>query len=267
MYFPLRVSSGFLAFLCCCSSALAQTKTKAKSDEVGMVFPPASERYALPVVSVGAGATFYTGGLRSPRNLSKFAGTSWGVNAQVEQRFGKYFGGKLNAFYGLTAGERHTFTHFENFRARLTGVDLRFSFHLDHISGKRQPVAPYVSVGVGYLNSTVKSDLQDSQGRTYHLWDDGSLRDESQTGQTGGDPQVLKRDFRYETTLTKSAHTITFPVEAGFRFKLHDYWDFGIGYTHTFLLNRFMPAVNNLKPDHYGYAAATVYWYTGQVKR
>lgn len=226
------------------------------------------DRYSWPIVSVGAGATFYTGGIHSPRNLSKFSGTRWGVNAQVEQRFGKYFGVKANFFYGLTAGERHTTTEFDNFQTRLTSADVRFAFHLDHIVGKRQLVAPYVAVGIGYVNFRTKSDLTNSEGITYHLWDDGSLCDQAQNaGQTNGNPQELRRDFTYETTVNKSSHTVTFPLEAGIRFKVHDYWDFGMGYTHTFLLNRFVPSVTNTKPDNYGYASATIYWYLGQFNQ
>lgn len=257
-----------------CGLALAGTvfsasaQTKAKGADEGMTNPNELERYSWPIVSVGAGATFYTGGIHSPRNLSKFSGTRWGVNAQVEQRFGKYFGGKFNLFYGLTAGERHTMTEFDNFQARLTSADVRFAFHLDHIIGKRQLVAPYVAVGIGYINFRSKSDLTDANGNTYFLWNDGSLRDQAQTGgQTNGTPQELKRDFTYETTVNKSSHTVTFPIEAGIRFKVHDYWDFGMGYTYTFLLNRFVPSVANTKPDNYGYASATIYWYLGQFNQ
>lgn len=261
---------GFRIFLCCLLgsaclvSAWSQTKLPKQDD--AMVTPPHDERYAWPIVSIGAGATFYTGGIHSPRNLSKFSGTRWGVNAQVEQRFGKYVGAKANIFYGMTAGERHSFTQFDNFQSRLISGDLRFAFHLDHLVGKKQVVAPYVAVGVGYVNYRTKSDLQDTDGKAYHLWDDGSLRDQSQAVQTNGDPLVLKRDYKYETVIQKSGNTITFPLEAGIRFKMHDYWDFGVGYTHTFLLNRFMPSTTTKMPDNYGYASATVYWYLGQLK-
>lgn len=266
MRFGLPLFVCGLAFAATVFSASAQTKKG--TDDESMVSPNETERYSWPIVSVGAGATFYTGGIRSPRNLSKFSGTRWGVNAQVEQRFGKYFGGKLNLFYGLTAGERHTHTEFDNFQARLTTADVRFAFHLDHLVGKRQLVAPYVAVGIGYVNFRTKSDLTDSEGRTYYLWDDGALRDQPQNaGQTNGNPQTLKRDFTYETTVNQSGNTITFPLEAGIRFKVHDYWDFGMGYTHTFLLNRFVPSANNLKPDNYGYASATIYWYLGQFNQ
>lgn len=236
-------------------------------DEEGMVTPNEAYRYSWPIVSVGAGATFYTGGLRSPRDLGKFNGARWGMNAQVEQRFGKYLGGKFNLFYGLAAGERHTFQRFDNFQSRMVGTDLRMMFHFDHILGKKRFVTPYIGIGIGYLNYRTKSDLKNAQGLTYYLWDDGSLRDQSQSIQTNGNPKELRRDFTYETTIVRSGNSITFPVEAGLRFKLHDYFDFGMGYTHYLMLTRFMEVKQNKKLDNFGYASATIYWYLGQFNQ
>lgn len=264
MYRGFRTLTCCLLSLAAAFSGFSQSK---KGEDEGMNTPAEDERYAWPVISVGAGATFYTGGIRSPRDLAKFSGARWGVNAQVEQRFGKYIGAKANVFYGFTAGERHTFTQFDNFQARLAGADLRFAFHFDHILGKKQLVAPFLAVGVGYLNYRTKSDLKDSQGTAYHLWDDGSLRDQPQDVQTNGDPKKLRRDFTYETVITPSGNAITFPLEAGLRFKMHNFWDFGLGYTHTFMLGRFMSSASGAKPDSYGYASATVYWYLGQLKK
>lgn len=232
----------------------------------GVGFPDKSERYAWPIISAGAGATFYTGGIRSPRNLSKFSGTRWGVNVQVEQRFGKFCGVKANIFYGMTAGERHSMIQFDNFQSRLISGDLRFCFHLDQAIGKKHSVAPYFAAGVGYVNYQTKSDLRDADGVEYHLWDDGSLRDQTQGVQTNGNPKILRRDFTYETLLQKSGNSLAFPVEGGIRFKMHDYWDFGMGYTHTFMLNRFHASAITTRLDNYGYASATLYWYLGQFR-
>ena len=124
-----------------------------------------------------------------------------------------------------------------------------------------------MAVGVGYINFRTKSDLRDSEDRIYHLWDDGSFRDQSQTGQTNGNPVELQRDFSYETIVNKSGNTVIFPIELGLRFKLHDYFDLGLGYTHTFMLNRFLPNTGIKGADHYGYLSGTVYWYLGQLKK
>lgn len=261
---------GFVLFSISSLASYAQVDifndgNKATIDEgEGMTAPSETERYSWPIISIGGGPTFYTGGLRSPRDLAKFNGTRWAVNAQVEQRFGKYVGAKLNLQYGMTAGEKHTFTQFDNFQSRMIGVDARFCFHFDHILGKKQVVAPYIALGVGYLNFRSKSDLQDADGQAYYLWDDGSLRDQTQSVQTNGNPVELRRDYTYETTTVKSGNTITFPLEAGLRFKMHDFWDLGAGYTHTFMLGKFLDVPYNKKLDSFGYASVTIYWYLGQ---
>lgn len=249
------------------AGAIWAQKEKRSIDDEGMASPDADTRYQLPIVFVGSGPSFYTGNIKGPRNLSKFGGVRWGVNAGVEQRFGKYFGAKANLFYGRTAGEKHTFTEFQNFQSRLITGDLRFAFHFDHLLGKFEAVTPFVAVGVGYINFRTKSDLRDSDDRIYHLWDDGSFRDQPQTGQTNGNPVELQRDFSYETIVNKSGNTVIFPIELGLRFKLHDYFDLGLGYTHTFMLNRFLPNTGIKGTDHYGYLSGTVYWYLGQFKK
>lgn len=268
MHLSFRIFSIGLLYIATTISVMAQddifsdAKERAKSDKDSMITP--SERYSWPIISVGAGATFYTGGVRSTRNLSKFNGTRWAVNVQVEQRFGKFFGAKANIMYGMMAGERHTFSQFDNFQSRLVSGDVRFCFHMDHIVGKRHVLAPYFAVGVGYINYQTKSDLQNSEGIAYHLWDDGSLRDQTQSVQTNGNPVILRRDFTYETTLQKSGNSLAFPMEAGIRFKMHDFWDFGMGYTHTWMLNKFHASAATPQIDNYGYASATIYWYLGQ---
>jgi opacity protein-like surface antigen len=240
----------------------AQDKPKKAFDEDGMKSPEAGLRYSLPIVQVGGGSTFYTGNLKSPRNLSKFSGVRWGLHAGVEQRLGNYFGIGGRFFYGFFAGEKHTRTEFMNFQSRQLSGDVMASFHFDQIMGSFEAVAPYISAGVGYANLRTRTDARDADDKFYYLWDDGILRDQSQSGLTNGNPQQLYRDFTYETVLASSIHAIRFPVEAGVRFKLHDFWDLGLSYQHAFYLSRFHPDAGK-GIDHGGYLFASLHWYTG----
>jgi len=256
----LLVSSVFLLL-----SAKAQKGNTDISDE-GMASPSFDDRYALPVISIGGGATFYTGNINSDRTLSKFSGVRWGTHAEVEQRFGKWVGVKGRIFYGKTAGEKHTFSEFDNFQSRLISGDVRFSVHFDQIVGKRQAVSPYFSVGAGYMNFRSKSDMKNADELSYYLWDDGILRDQTQSNATNGNPQKLDRDYTYETTVIASGNAFLIPVEAGLRFKMHDFIDLGLGYSHQFLLNRFLPGQTG-GIDHFGYLSANLYWYLGSLKK
>jgi opacity protein-like surface antigen len=255
-------SALFLFFSLVYFSSNAQDKPKKTLDEDGMKSPEAGLRYSLPIIHVGGGCTFYTGNLKGPRNLSKFNTIRWGMHAGVEQRFGKLFGAGGTFYYGFFAGEKHTPSEFLNFQSRQLGADVSATLHFDQIMGNFEALAPYISIGIGYANIRTKTDAKDAEEKTYYLWDDGVLRDQSQATTTNGNPQQLYRDFSYETVLASGIHSIRFPVEAGVRFKLHDFWDLGLSYKHAIYLSRFHPNVGG-GIDHAGYLSASLFWYTG----
>ncbi len=258
----LSKSASFLFLSLVFLGANAQNKPKKTFDEDGMKSPEAGLRYSLPIIHVGGGSTFYTGNLKGPRNLSKFNPVRWGMHAGVEQRFGKLFGVGGTFFYGLFAGEKHTPSEFLNFQSRQLGADVSATLHFDQIMGNFEALAPYISIGFGYANIRTKTDAKDADENTYYLWDDGVLRNQSQATTTDGNPQQLYRDFTYETVLAPSIHAIRIPVEAGVRFKLHDFWDLGLSYRHALYLSRFHPDAGK-EIDHAGYLSASLYWYTG----
>jgi hypothetical protein len=97
------------------------------------------------------------------------------------------------------------------------------------------------------------------------LWDDGVIRDQNQIGNLQGTPEVLNRDFTYETDITPSKrNTIVFPACAGFKFKMHNFWDINIGFTYNYMLGSFMG--QNLAPgnDSFGNLHMGVIYHFGQ---
>lgn len=116
-----------------------------------------------------------------------------------------------------------------NFRASVVTEGILFRYEL--ISNKRsdQVLIPYVTGGIGYTFFRAKTDLKDAQGRTYHYWSDGSIRDIAEDASNAADAVRLYRDYQYETDLRDAnldgfgkyrPGTLTLPAGAGVRMQI-----------------------------------------------
>ncbi len=116
-----------------------------------------------------------------------------------------------------------------NFRASIVseGVLLRYEW----ISNKmnEQILIPYITGGIGYTFFMSKADLKDGQGRTYHYWSDGSIRDLAEDAPNAADAVRIYRDYDYETDLRDAnldgfgkyrPGTLTIPAGAGVRMRI-----------------------------------------------
>jgi hypothetical protein len=231
----------------------------------GFEEPNHTLRLRYPILKGGGGMVFYLGNVQSPPGFRRYIGVRPSAHLSVEQRFGKVLGLSANFMYGRSAGEKRSKTEFLNFESQLITADLRITINFDYILFKRAMIAPYIELGAGYLHFNTLSDLRDANQKQYYLWDDGVIRDQNQIGNLQGTPEVLNRDFTYETDITPSKrNTIVFPACAGFKFKMHNFWDINIGFTYNYMLGSFMG--QNLAPgnDSFGNLHMGVIYHFGQ---
>lgn len=232
----------------------------------GFENPGPDLRLKYPIFSFGSGAMMYLGSLKSPARYQRFFGLRPSFHAGLEQRFGKVVGISGNFLYGWVASEKRDVQTFYNFQSRVINADVRLTLNFDYLLFKKRQICPFVSLGAGYLNFATRSDLKDTDGKTYFLWDDGVLRDQSQTGTLTGTPKELRRDYTYETDVTPNGHnTLVIPVSAGFRFKMHDFWDFQLAYTYYYTISRFVKSDIGGWNDGYGYLSFGFSYYFGQL--
>ncbi|MCS6981904.1 MAG: hypothetical protein N2110_00710 [Flavobacteriales bacterium] len=222
-------------------------------------------KHSYPILKVFGGGLMYVGDLRSREGLKRFWGFRPAFGAGLEQRFGKWLGLSANFMYGWVASEKRSINEFVNFKSRIINADVRTMLHFDYLLMGRQTVAPYVAAGVGYINFRTFSDLKDAQGRTYYLWTDGQLRDQPQDQPQMGFPQVIQRDYKYESDVTPARNNfLIFPVSAGFQFKVHKYWHYHLDATYFFTLSHFTNSSLQMRKDGYLFVNAGLRFFISQ---
>ncbi|MBC7411819.1 MAG: outer membrane beta-barrel protein [Bacteroidia bacterium] len=178
--------------------------------------------YRLPVVGINGGIMSFKGDVANnykQRNLAKFRG-SYGIT--VEQRFSPFLGVQLGVTMGkLSANEAPTNTAL-NFESKTLQADLSAVIHFDNgiIIKKESNIAPYVSVGIGYLKFDSYTDKYDKDGKPYYYWRDGQTHNLPQADSNLTKKTLSSRDYKYETQLKDSVtnyarNTLALPVAVG----------------------------------------------------
>ena len=93
---------------------------------------------------------------------------------------------------------------------------------------QRTEIKPFIGLGIGHSDLHRSVDALDTQGRTYHLWNDGTLRDISQFSEQEGQAVILERDYSYETDYDAwlgsnqpaRERAVTVPLQAGVQLDL-----------------------------------------------
>ena len=80
---------------------------------------------------------------------------------------------------------------------------------------------PFVGIGIAHVDHLTKQDIEDQQGRRYHQWSDGTLRDRPEAGDHDGSVPILRRDYTYESELEGGAlpghRSLAIPAQIGVR--------------------------------------------------
>lgn len=120
-----------------------------------------------------------------------------------EQRITPYLNLNLDLFAGKVYGEVQDSSANINFRTSLFSQSLSLQYNFYHLLGgnERQLLTPFVSVGVASVIYRPKTDLMNADGKTYHYWKDGSIKDLPETLQNVDLASNIERDYEYETEL------------------------------------------------------------------
>ena len=82
---------------------------------------------------------------------------------------------------------------------------------------------PFIGIGLSHVDHVMKQDLEDAFGRKYHLWSDGTLRDLDEAGDHGGNANILRRDYTYESDVANAdgvrgpGRSVAIPAQIGVR--------------------------------------------------
>ncbi len=157
-----------------------------------------------PAFSLGTGMLGFYGdvGLRS-KDYSPLVARI-GYELRASSPINEWLEVGLFALHGQLSSNERSMGRNLNFESRITsgGVQLFYNFH--HLLNPKRVVEPWVSLGFESLEFLSKTDLKDAQGRTYHYWSDGSIRDLAEDAPNASDAVEVHRDYSYESDLRET---------------------------------------------------------------
>ena len=169
------------------------------------------EQYLVykPILYVGWGNLSFLGDVRDNYYTNPLVGRhpfTAGINRKINQEFSLDF----NIIKGNMSGIERNNGRNLNFMTDvfIGGVSVNYNF--GHILKKpnvflpleeQRILLPFFSLGIESIFFNSKTDMKDAQGRTYHYWSDGTIRDLPEKPENEMSSVVLQRDYVYETDL------------------------------------------------------------------
>ncbi len=157
----------------------------------------------------------------------------------------------------LGANERGA-TRNLNFQSRITTGGFQFSYNFLHLLNPDRVVEPWISLGFESVEFLSKTDLLDAQGRAYHYWSDGTIRDIAEDAPNAGDAILLERDHYFESDIREldldgfgkyDERSWAVPVGIGARMRLGGGWDLKLGATMHYTLTDLIDGVTEESMD------------------
>lgn len=233
-----------------------------------------NDPYKLPIIGVNANFMSFKGDVTNAYKQRPLARFRPGFGITVEQRFMPFLGAQLGVNIGKLAANEAPSNTSLNFESKIFEANLNAVFHFDNgfIMKKESNIAPYVSVGFGYLKFDSYADKLDKNGNKYYYWNDGQAYNLVQNDTNIVTRKRISRDYKYETQLKDSAtnyarNTFTIPVAVGCVLKITPAVQMNLKATYTRTFTDWIDNVNaNGNNDAYITFSAGVSYLLGAKK-
>jgi hypothetical protein len=213
-----------------------------------------------PRVGLGVGSFTFFGDVGGDQAGYSPLSSSLGYSLRISNQLSPYFSLNFESVFGqLAVNEINTDRRF-NFRSEIRSGNVQLQYNFAHFLPKERFLEPWVSAGVGSFEFLSKSDMLDEEGRMYHYWDDGSIRDQAQNSPQASKAVKLRRDYTYETDLREmnadglgkyQERSWSIPVSTGINFLMTERVHGSIGatmnFTFTDLIDNVSDAGNGIR--------------------
>lgn len=156
-----------------------------------------------PVISFSYGILNFHGDVKNLYNTAVIGNHAARVSISTFlDRKNHYYVGNFTFMTGKLSGNGYSYSDLTrnlNFNTGLSSIGMNLEYRFGHLIAGDAPVRPYVSLGLESINFSAKGDLLDADGRSYHYWSDGTIRDIEES--SPGISTLLYRDYEYETDL------------------------------------------------------------------
>lgn len=181
-----------------------------------------------PTIGIGPGVFHFLGDVNHNKSVNPMI-PSYGFNLNVAQHFSPSFRVDFDFVMGSLVANERSLERNLNFKSRVINGSAQLTYTFAAMCRPQRVINPYIGIGVGVLNFDSKSDMKDAEGRTYHYWSDGSIRDIAQDDILAENAVIIDRDYKYETDLRQenldslgkySQVALTIPASFGFDFRI-----------------------------------------------
>ncbi len=196
-----------------------------------------------PVFSLGTGMLGFFGDVgHQSKNYSPLV-SRIGYELRASSLLTPWLEVGLFALHGRLSANEYGLSRNLNFESRITAGGAQLTYNFNHFLKPGRVIEPWVSVGFESLEFLSKTDLKDAQGRTYHYWSDGSIRDIAQNAPNAANAVEIHRDYTYESDVRETnadgfgkyqEQTWAVPVGAGVNMLLGHGFNARIGATMHF---------------------------------
>ncbi|MEO8066099.1 MAG: SPOR domain-containing protein [Flavobacteriales bacterium] len=184
---PRSILSAFLLAVC-------MLQVRAQDDSTGTF-------KLRPSFSLGAGMLSFYGDIGGNHDGYHPFVTRVGYDLRASAPITSWLEASLFALHGRIGANERNLSRNLNFESRVTMGGVLFTYNFKHLVRPTSKVAPYLSIGFESLEFLSKTDLYDREGRMYHYWSDGTIRDIDENASNASDAVELHRDYNYETDI------------------------------------------------------------------
>ena len=197
--------------------------------------------------------------------LYKYA---YALDVEFLYKYNLVFAGNL--MMGNLFGNQKTLLQNVNFQSSVFIPSAQVRYYLLKSDRSKRTLTPFVSVGVEGIIFNTSSDLTDKDGRTYFYWNDGTIKDKSETDKDKAKAVLLHRDYKYETK-AKSGFTMGFPIGLGVKLKLTEHLNASLSASYHFSISDEIDNVSkspagvtgNAGPDKFLYPSFSIHYDMG----
>ncbi len=154
-----------------------------------------------PSFSLGAGMFSFYGDIGGNHDGYSPLVTRLGYELRASAPITPWLEGSLFAIHGQLGANERSLSRNLNFESRVTMGGFMLTYNFKHLVRPTSKVAPYLSLGFESVEFLSKTDLYDREGRQYHYWSDGTIRDIAQNAPNAADAVQIRRDYDYETDI------------------------------------------------------------------
>lgn len=228
-------------------------------------------------VGLGAGSLVFLGDVGDQNRYFSPSLGRLGYHLTLSNEITPFLHGGLEAMFGKVGASERGDVRNLNFRSEIRSGGVFATYNFDHVLPIDRAISPIFSLGVSGFEFLSKSDLRDAEGRTYHYWDDGTIRDIAQDAPNAAESVLLVRDYEYESDLREldldglgdySERGVALPIGIGAEFKMGDYLHLNI---HTRYYLTTTDLIDNVSSEgtsaRKGDSANDAFVYTGFVVR